>query len=866
VVADPTSTLSAPQETRPPLDPIVVRALQSDHANAGLSEAEAQTRLARYGPNEPVVHHKQALIVQLLRRFATPLVAILLVSSIASAALGDVANAAIIFVIVVLSVLIEFVQTRRSERAAEGLKAQVAQTATVRRDAVWQEKLRRTIVPGDVVRLSAGDLIPADGVLLESNDLHLHEAALTGESLPAEKSIDPKLRENANAAYIPAPEHAVFMGSSVVSGTALALVSATGAQTTFGEIARNLATRAPQSEFERGIAQFGLFILKTVVFLVLFVFVVTAALHKDPFESLLFAVALAVGLTPEFLPMITTVTLTRGAVRMAKQRVIVKNLAAIQNFGSIDILCSDKTGTLTTGEMTLDVHVDPQGKSAERPLLLAYLNSFFETGIENPVDTAVLRKARVDPIDSAVLRHEHPDITGFTKVDEVPFDFERRRVSVVVEREASFLLVTKGAPEQVLAISTQCEIDGAVLDLDDAQRARCQATFEALGAQGYRVLAVAYRRLTKRAGFSKQDEHDLVLAGYIAFADPPRADAAEVVGELRAQGITVKVLTGDSELVASHICGRVGIDTKHVLLGSDIDKMSEPALAQRAEHTDVFARVSPAQKNRILRALKARGHVVGYLGDGINDAPSLHAADVGISVAGATDVAKEAAEIILLEGNLRVLLAGVVEGRRAFGNVMKYLLMGTSSNFGNMFSMAAAAVMLPFLPMLPKQILLNNFLYDLAQVTIPSDNVDESFVRKPRKWDIKLIQRFMFGIGPVSSAYDFLTFYVLLKVFHAPERLFQTGWFVESLATQTLVIFVIRTFRSPFKSRPSRALTATSLAIVGVGLLLPFTALGHWLGFVPLPVAYFFFLAAATATYLIIVELVKRALLRHVVD
>ncbi len=835
----------------------------ADPTAIGLSETEAASRALVFGSNEPLLLKKQALVLKILQRFASPLVAILLLSSVASAILGDFTNAAIIITIVVLSVLVEFVQTHRSERAADALKAQVAQTATVLRDGAWREILARTLVPGDVIRLSAGDMVPADARLLDAKDLHVNEAALTGESLPVEKEAVAHVPDPADGAPPPAGQGTVLMGSSVVSGHAEAEVTATGPRTKFGEIACGLALRPPTSEFEHGIARFGVLILKTVMFLVLFVFIVNAVLRRDPLQTLLFAVALAVGLTPEFLPMITTVTLTRGAVRMARKKVIVKNLAAIQNFGSIDILCSDKTGTLTTGEMSLAAHVDAHGDTSDRSLLLAYVNSYFQSGVDNPIDTAMLRKARLNPLDAAVLTHEHPDISGFEKLDEIPFDFERRRVSVVVARAGEALLVTKGAPEHILSISTRYERDGRPLELNEEARRDATATFERLCTEGFRVLAVACAPVPNGTTVSKSDEREMTLVGFVAFVDPPRDDAHEVLTALRKEGIHVKILTGDSDLVAAHICKRVGLHVGKILLGTDVDKLSDPALGQRAEHTTVFARVSPQQKNRILRALKLRGHVVGFLGDGINDAPSLHAADVGISVAGAVDVAKEAAEIILLEPGLKVILAGVVEGRRAFGNVMKYLLMGTSSNFGNVFSMAGAAVLLPFLPMLPTQILLNNFLYDLAQVTIPYDNVDASFVRKPRRWNIDLIRRFMIAIGPVSSLYDFLTFYVLLKIFHATETQFHTGWFMESLATQTLVIFVIRTAESPFKSRPSGALALTSIAVTALGLLLPFTRLGAWFGFVRLPLPFFAFLAVATLTYLLLVEVVKRALFKR---
>lgn len=590
--------------------------------------------------------------------------------------------------------------------------------------------------------------------------------------------------------------------------------------------------------------------MHTIIFLVFLVLLVSILMRHNPLESILFALALAVGLTPEFLPMITTVTLGRGALHMGRQKVIVKHLEAIQNFGSIDVLCSDKTGTLTSGEMTLDRHVDPLGDPADRVLLLGCINGSYESGVKNPINVAI-------------LKHDPLDISAYRKVDEIPFDFERRRLSVVAETKGEILLITKGAPESVLTCCSQFEVNGQTHPLDSDTRARCQAIYDGLSSTGYRVLAVASRPVPQQEVYRVADEKDLALAGFLAFSDPPLADAAESIKALRRDGVRVKILTGDSELVAQHICSQVGLDAKHIVLGEELDRLSVSALAAVAEKTIVFARVSPAQKHRVILALKGRGHVVGYLGDGINDAPSLHAADVGISVATAVDVAKEAADIILLERSLRVLHQGIIEGRKAFGNVMKYLLMGTSSNFGNMFSMAAAAAFLPFLPMLPTQILLNNFLYDLAQITIPTDNVDASYIDKPRRWDIKMIRDFMIYIGPISSIYDFLTFYMLLKIFHASEALFHTGWFVESLATQTLVLFVIRTAGNPFRSRPSLPLAITTVLIVLLGLLLPVSPLARVFGFTPLPAMFFLFLSGMVITYLFLVEIVKRRLMRR---
>jgi P-type Mg2+ transporter len=591
-------------------------------------------------------------------------------------------------------------------------------------------------------------------------------------------------------------------------------------------------------------------ITRTVFFLVLFILVVRLAMHKDAFESFVFAVALAVGLTPEFLPMITSVTLSRGAVRMAREQVIVKRLPAIQNFGTIDVFCSDKTGTLTTGVMSLQGSFNPMGQPSDRALALGYLNSKFESGIRSPLDEALLRQPQPDG--------------DYSKCDEVPFDFNRRRVSIIVAHKDHLkdeqLLISKGAPESILGCCEFYEAGGAVVPLDPAQSAKIRAAYEVLFAQGLRVLAVAYRTLHDRGEFSLADECALTLAGFLAFSDPPTPDAAESLAAMKRDGVQVKIITGDHELVARHVCAEVSLENPEIVLGEELDQMSDPALGHIAEQATVFARVSPMQKLRIISALKHRGHVVGYMGDGINDAPSLHAADVGISVPSAVDVARDAADIILLQPGLSILHRGILEGRRASGNVLKYLLMGTSSNFGNVFSMAAASLFLPFLPMLSTQILLNNFLYSAAQITIPSDNVDVAYLRTPQPWDMRLIRNFMVFIGPISSIFDFLTFWIMLGYFHAGEALFHTAWFVESLATQTLVIFVIRTMGNPFRSRPSGPLAFTTIAIVLIGVLLPVTPLAGVLGFVPLPASFFVFLIAATAIYLWLVEIAKRRL------
>jgi Mg2+-importing ATPase len=814
----------------------------------GLSGIEARKRLGEFGPNAPTAARRGATLQSLLVFVANPLVLILLVASVITAILGEVVNASIIIAMVILSIALNFFQTFRSQRAVERLRAGVAPTATVLRDGTWTELPRTALVPGDIIRLSAGDLVPADARLLEANALHMQEAALTGESMPVEKRAEELELPPSNAADA---ENQVFLGTSVVSGSATALVIATGRATAFGDIAARLATRPPETEFERGIRRFGLLIMRTVFFLVLFVFVVSLPFHRQsPLESLLFAISLAVGLTPEFLPMITTVTLAQGASRMARQKVIVKNLAAIQNFGSMDILCSDKTGTLTSGKTVLHEALNPLGDPEQRALLPAYLNSFYETGIKSPLDAAILEHATLDVQDDR-------------KLSEIPFDFERRRLSVIIEHEGTPLLITKGAPESVITICEQYEVNGQSRPLDASARVQCDAAYGRLSAQGFRVLAVATRSLPQRESYSIEDERDMTLLGYLTFFDPPLEDVGEVLEALHRDGVEVKILTGDNELVARHVCEQVELSIGRIVLGEELDHMSDTALTHVAEQNSVFARVSPAQKNRIILALKHRSHVVGFMGDGINDAPSLHAADVGISVSTAVDVARDAADIILLERGLRVVHSGIIEGRKAFGNVMKYLLMGTSSNFGNMFSMAGASIFLPYLPMLPTQILLNNFLYDLSQVTIPTDHVDSSYIVKPKHWDIKLIRDFMIFIGPVSSIFDFLTFFIMLQVFRASEPLFHTGWFVESLATQTLVLFIIRTAGNPLASRPSLPLSITVLLVVGIGMLLPYTPLATPLGFTPLPALYFLFLVGMIATYLLLVEVVKRWLMKR---
>jgi Mg2+-importing ATPase len=636
------------------------------------------------------------------------------------------------------------------------------------------------------------------------------------------------------------------MGTAVQTGIGTAVIVYTGRNTAFGEIAQRLAMRPPETEFGRGIRHFGLMITRVIMLLVLFVLLVNIAFHRPILESFLFSVALAVGMTPEMMPMIITVTLAQGARRMTKKKVLVKQLSAIEDFGSIEILCSDKTGTLTEGEIALDRHVDVQGKDDDSVLRFVYLNSFFQAGIKSP-------------LDAAILKHDRPLIVEYEKLDEIPFDFNRKRLSVVVQHGGDCLLITKGEAESIFAICQTVTIDGSPQPFDDSRRTQAAETFQKLSAGGFRALGVAVRKVDKQDTYTLATERDMTLAGFAAFLDPPKEGIVPVLEELKKNGVFVVIMTGDNQYVTQKIAHDVGLKTDRIVIGSEVDTMDDPALAYQAEHGAIFSRVSPEQKNRVILALKARGHVVGYIGDGINDAPSLHTADVGISVMNGVEVAKDAAKIILLEKDLAVLNDGITEGRRCFANIMKYIVMGTSSNFGNMFSMAAASLFLPFLPMLPTQILLNNFLYDVSQISIPGDNVDPALLHRPKRWQIGFIRQFMMIIGPISSIYDFITFAVLLWVFHASTNapLFHTGWFVESLATQTLVVFVIRTAGNPLKSRPSGPLLAAVSAIVAVAAVLPYTALGKLLQFTPLPLSLLGAIAFLAVTYLLLVQIVK---------
>src|ERR1039457_3454036 len=810
---------------------------------AGLTTEEARRRLRLYGPNSFVHESRFSALLSFFGFFRNPLVVILVIASAVSLALGEHIGGLIILAIVLFSVILNFLMEFQARHAVEDIQKQIALTAAVVRDGREQELPTAELVPGDIVRLNAGDLVPADARLLEVKDLHVRESVLTGESLPVEKTVADLPKEKHGVADA---SNSVFLGTAVQTGIGTAVIVCTGKDTACGEIANRLAMRPPETEFGRGIRRFGMMLTWVTMVLVLFVLLVNIIFHRPLLESFLFSVALAVGMTPEMMPMIITVTLAQGAKRMTKKKVLVKQLSAIEDFGSVDILCTDKTGSLTEGEIVLDRHVDFQGKDNENVLQLVYLNSHFEAGIKSP-------------LDDAILKHEAPSIVGYDKVDEIPFDFNRKRLSVVVRHADEDLLITKGEAESGFAICETVIVDGVAQPFDESRRAEAEETLKKLSADGFRVLGVATLKVHKQDAYAASAEHAMTLVGFAAFLDPPKEGVLAVLQALKQNGISVVVMTGDNQYVTQKIAHDVGLNADRIIVGNQLDTMDDAAVAYQAENGAIFARVSPEQKNRVILALKARGHVVGYMGDGINDAPSLHTADVGISVMNGVNVAKDAAKIILLEKDLAVVNDGVLEGRRSFANIMKYIIMGTSSNFGNMFSMAAASLFLPFLPMLPSQILLNNFLYDVSQVSIPSDNVDPAMVQKPKRWQIGFIRQFMAIIGPISSIYDFLTFGVLLWVFHAStnESLFHTGWFVESLATQTLVVFVIRTAANPLKSRPSRPLLISVLAIVTLATVLPYTPLGKLLRFTPLPVSLLAAIAFLAVTYLFVVQAVK---------
>jgi len=818
----------------------------------GLDAAEAQERQRRYGPNQIARETHRSWPARLWDNLKNPLVILLSVLGLVSFLTGDVRATVVIFVMVLLGVVLRFAQESRADHAAARLRAMVSTTATVVREGKDVEIPLQLLVPGDVIRLAAGDLVPADVRVLAAKDLFLNQAALTGESLPVEKK----------AAAVTAVENPLelpgiaFLGSNVESGAGTAVVVLTGDRTYFGSLAASIVGERELTSFDKGINRFTWLMIRFIAVMVPLVFLLNGFSKHDWLEAFLFALAVAVGLTPEMLPMIVTVNLSKGALAMARKKVIVRRLNAIQNFGAIDELCTDKTGTITEGRIVLEKHIDVHGDPSERVLIYGYLNSYHHTGLKNLLDEAVLAHTEFEERVQA----EHK----YRKIDEIPFDFVRRRMSVVVEDATGLnTLICKGAVAEVMALCTRVEVDGHVLDVLPEHDARRRVLVDDLNAQGFRVVAVAYKEIpggTDEPVYAVKDECDLILLGFLAFLDPPKESAREALRRLRNLNVDVKILTGDNEIITTYICSQVGMQVEHLLLGAQIEAMDEAELAAAVARTSVFARLVPAHKERIVRALQSRGSVVGFMGDGINDAPALKAADVGISVDAAVDIAKESSDIILLENNLLILEQGVMEGRRVFGNIVKYIKMAASSNFGNMFSVVGASAFLPFVPMLPIQVLTNNLLYDFSQTTIPTDGVDADWLKKPRQWAIGHLQRFIFCIGPISSLFDYATFFLMLYVFdcrHNPA-LFHTGWFVESLFTQTLIIHVIRTNKIPFvQSRASWPLIVTSLLIVSAGAWLTVSPLADMLGFVPLPRLYWLLLALMLLCYLALTQLVK---------
>ena len=828
-----------------PVQAVVLRDL--DARPEGLTRREAAARLRRDGANRLPDSDRTGLARSIARRLANPLIVVLLCASAISAFTGDPASFGFIVVIVLMSIALDMVQEHRAGRAVEALRRTVALRVRAWRDGRAGEVPAVGLVAGDVVELSAGDLVPADGRVLSASHFFVDQASLTGEAWPVEKVASIEYLGSEPLACA----HAIFMGSSVVTGSARMLVCATGPRTLYGRLASSLAEPPAPTSFERGTRRFGILLARLTIALVLFVLLINTLYHRPLLESFLFAVALAVGLTPELLPMIVSVTLARGAVRMAKAHVIVKRLSAVQDLGAMDVLCTDKTGTLTESQLRLDGVFDAEGRPSARVFELAWLNSHFETGLKSG-------------LDDAILAHDTLDATPWRKLDEVAFDFERRRVSVLLERDGTGLLIVKGAPEDILRLSSSVDPGEGheAVALDDAGRARVAALFAARSAQGLRLLAVATRRVGTTTGVSAADEDDLAFAGFVSFADPPKLTTPAALASLAEHGVALKIVTGDNEAVTRHLCGVLGIAVDGVLSGPEIAALDDLGLRAAAARATLFCRVTPEQKSRVVRALQAGGHVVGYLGDGINDAPPLHVADVGISVDSGAEVAKQAADMVLLRHDLGVLRDGIREGRRTLINVNKYVLMATSSNFGNMMSMAAAALFLPFLPMRPLQILLNNFLYDVSELPIPTDRVADADLLAPRRWDTAFIRNFMLTFGLLSSIFDLLAFAVFYNVLHTPVALFQTAWFVQSMATQVLIVFVIRTARSPWSDRPSALLALSSVGIVAVAVALPYLPWAAFFGLVPMPASVLGVVAAFTLAYLVVTELAKHLFYR----
>jgi Mg2+-importing ATPase len=825
----------------------------------GLNKSQWYKNYKKYGQNKLGIKNEEWIVSRFFRGFFSPLSLLLLALSFLSYLTGEHSGAFMIGAMVFLSTSFTFIQEYKSNQAAKKLIALVSSKASVLRDEEELEIDLKELVPGDVVRLSVGDMIPADVRLISSKDLFINQASLTGESLPTEKSSI-CLNQNANSPYD--WSNLAFMGSYVVSGMGSALVVRTGDKSFFGQLAHETTEQEKQSTFDKGVNQFTWLMIRIMVFMIPAVFLINGLVKGDWLEAGLFAIAVGVGLAPEMLPMLVTVNLAKGAIALSKKKVIIKRLNAVQNLGAMNILCTDKTGTLTQNEIILEKYIDVNGSESTQVLDFAYLNSHYQTGLKNLMDVAILR--HVD------IHEKLHDENTYQKIDEIPFDFQRRRMSVVLRKNnISDLLICKGAVEEIFSCCQYAQSKDGLMPLTSQHLSELKKVVANLNSEGFRVIAIAMREEpSSQKMYDLKDESNLVLLGYLAFLDPPKESAKEAIYSLQSSGVEVKILTGDNDIITRKVCNEVGLAFHGVMLGSEMDEMTDEHLAARAMEVQIFAKMTPQQKARVIELLKGSGRVVGYMGDGINDGPALKTADVSISVDSAVDIAKESADIILLEKSLMVLYQGVLEGRRVFGNLMKYLKMSASSNFGNMFSMLGASALLPFLPMAPAQILLNNLLYDFSQTAVPTDAVDQEYLSNPREWDIKGLARFIFCIGPISSIFDYLTFGFLWFVLNANSielsPIFQTGWFVESLLSQTLVVYVIRTGKIPFiESKPSLPLVVTTLVICALGISLPYLSLGQYFQMVPLPDEYWLGLLILIPSYLLLTQLVKMYLVRR---
>ncbi|MFN5423470.1 MAG: magnesium-translocating P-type ATPase [bacterium] len=804
----------------------------------GITTEDAINRTKIFGENIIAVSKKRNELLILIGHLSNPLVILLLIAASISFFIGQGISSLIIVLMVMISVVMDYMQEKSARKASEKLKNKVAIKTSVIRSGKIVEIINDEMCLGDIVLLSAGKIAPADLLILESNDLFVNQSFLTGESFPSEKSNVAMASKETELAAI---RNLVFMGSSVLTGTAKAMVYSIGEKTQYGSIARTLMRKEDDTDFNRGMRKFGMLIMKVTLILVLFIFFVNAILQHDILESFFFSIAIAVGLTPELLPMVMSVTMAKGSIRMASKGIIVKRLSAIPGLGSMEILCTDKTGTITEDKITLIKCIDLDEKESGSLFELAYINSFFQTGIKNPLDDAIINFGK-------------PNISGYQKIDEVPFDFLRKKMSIVVNDGLKNILICKGAPEEILKSES----------LSAEEKIKAYKLYESLSKDGFRVLAIAIREIEKKPKYSFEDEIKMNIKGFVAFLDPPKQDADETVTELKKIGVEMKIITGDNHLVTQKICSAIGLPVKGIMLSNELELLSEEALQQKVSDITIFARFSPEQKNRVINAFKKIHRSVGYMGDGINDAPSLKTADIGISVDSATDIAKDAADFILTKKDLLVLKEGILEGRKTFENTMKYILMGLSSNFGNMFSVAIATLFLPFLPMLPAQILINNFLYDSSQIAIPTDNVDEEFVKAPRRWDIKMIRNYMLAFGLTSPVFDLATFFVFYKIFQLSPEEFRTGWFMESLATQILVIFIIRTPKTSLLSRrPSTPLILSVLTFLLVGWMIPYTPAAIYVGFRPLNQHVIMFIIMIVVTYLISAEFIKRMIKKN---